>query len=113
MTPEILFQQTSDFYQSLIHPDLSDVDFQRELEAFRGLRAELDREPALTLIQENNWRTRLLGLAVGGVAQGMVAGASGAGVDSAADGDLDCTSGGLVDGPTSASPFTVARTRWE
>lgn len=65
MTPEILFQQTSDFYQSLIHPDLSDVDFQREIEAFRGLRAELDRELALTLIQESNWRTHLLGLAVG------------------------------------------------
>lgn len=65
MTPEILFQQTSDFYQCLIHPELEDVDFQRELEASRGLRAELDRELALTLIQENNWRTRLLGLAVG------------------------------------------------
>lgn len=65
MTPETLFQQTSDFYQCLIHPDLEDVDFRRELEAFRGLRAELDRELALTLIQESNWRTRLLGLAVG------------------------------------------------
>lgn len=65
MTPETLFQQTSDFYQSLIHPDLSDVDFQREIEAFRELRSELDIDLALALLQDRNWRTRLLGLAVG------------------------------------------------
>ena len=65
MTPETLFQQTSDFYQELIHPDLEDAGFRRALDANCELRGELDFYLALALLQDRNWRSRLLGLVVG------------------------------------------------
>ncbi|QDT27345.1 hypothetical protein Enr10x_26620 [Gimesia panareensis] len=65
MTPEKLFDTTADFYLQLIHPDLEDAGFRRALDAFCELRGELDFDLALALLQDRNWRSRLLGLVVG------------------------------------------------
>ncbi|QDT42190.1 hypothetical protein Pan241w_22710 [Gimesia alba] len=69
MTPEKLVQTTGLFYQSLIHPAPDDPEFRAGLDRFCQLRDNLDRGLALQLIQEVNWRDRLLGFAVAALLQ--------------------------------------------
>lgn len=69
MTPEQLVQTTGLFYQSLIHPALDDPTFLADLDRFCQMRDNLDRGLALQLIQEVNWRDRLLGFAVAALLQ--------------------------------------------
>ncbi|QDV50284.1 hypothetical protein [Gimesia fumaroli] len=69
MTPEQLVQTTGLFYQSLIHPALDDPTFLADLDRFCQMRDNLDRGLALQLIEEVNWRDRLLGFAVAALLQ--------------------------------------------
>lgn len=67
MTPEQLVKATGLFYDYLVHPELQDSEFQNSLNIFRNLDKDFDRGLALELIQEVNWRDRLLGFAVAAV----------------------------------------------
>lgn len=67
MTPEQLVKATGLFYDKLVHPVVQDSEFQTSLTSFRNLGKDFDRDLALELIQEVNWRDRLLGIAVAAV----------------------------------------------
>ncbi|WP_339736309.1 hypothetical protein [uncultured Gimesia sp.] len=69
MTPEQLVQATGLFYQGLIHPAPDAPEFQVGLDTFCHLRDDLNRGLALQLIQDVNWRSRLLGFAVAALLQ--------------------------------------------
>ena len=69
MTPDQLFQATGSLYQSLIHPDPDDPEFQAGMARFCQLRETLDRDLVLQLIKESDWRSRLLGYAVAALNQ--------------------------------------------